>query len=369
MQCRQCRRELAANAAFCDECGAPLENVCSSCGGVLRAGAHFCAVCGHPRNASAVEQTVMAAAPSTLPAGRIIEEILLSSSAAPGERKELSVLFADVKGSMELIAERDPEQAQMILDPVLGLMIGAVHRYEGTVCQVMGDGIMALFGAPTAQEDHAVRACRAALHLLEKIKDCAVDLRAQYGIDMQVRVGLNSGEVVVRGIRTDVRLESYRRRAGCASSSSHGATGAPPERFFMTESTLSSVEGHVDVKSLGSVPIKGMKNRVQIYELLGARAVPSRFKARHGSLSRFVGRDAELTFLLGILGRMHGGYGQIVALVGEPGIGKSRLAYELRQSWQARGCVCLEGRSVSYGQRTAYVACSIAAKGASRRGC
>ena len=163
-----------------------------------------------------------------------------SDQAEPGERKEVSVLFADIKGSMELIAERDPEEAQLILDPALALMIDAVHHYDGTVCQVMGDGIMALFGAPLAQEDHAVRACHAALYLQKKIEDYATDLRGRFGVDVQVRVGLNSGEVVVRGIVTDVRRE-YTAVGQAAHVAARMEQLARPGTILMAQPTAAGV--------------------------------------------------------------------------------------------------------------------------------
>jgi class 3 adenylate cyclase len=356
VECRNCRRQHNANAAFCDSCGTPLEAVCSSCGEPLRAGARFCAACGQPR-AGAPEAGLSRYAAADKPPGLIIEEILTASAVVPGERKEVSVLFSDIKGSMELIAERDPEQAQMILDPVLELMIGAVHRYEGTVCQVMGDGIMALFGAPVAQEDHAVRACHAALDLQETIERYAVNIRAQHGIDVQVRVGLNSGEVVVRGIRTDIRLE-YTAVGQTAHLAARMEQLARPGTILISESTLSAAKGLVDVNPLGPVPVKGLKDSVQIYELLAARQMQNPLKlasAVHGGLSGFVGRNAELGVLSRVLNRAYAGHGQIAALVGEPGIGKSRLAYEIQRSHEARGWITLEGHAVSYAGRTAYL--------------
>ena len=197
MSCPQCRHENPGDAKFCLECGRRLALICGSCTTELPTGAKFCKECGAPVGTST-------AAPSRTPAPdsytpRHLAERIINSKAAPeGERKQVTVLFADLKGSMELLADRDPEEARKILDPVLEHMMEAVHRYEGTVNQVMGDGIMALFGAPLAHEDHAVRACYAALRMQESVKRYGEGVRRAQGVTVRIRVGLNSGEVVVR---------------------------------------------------------------------------------------------------------------------------------------------------------------------------
>ncbi|MGQ0522030.1 MAG: adenylate/guanylate cyclase domain-containing protein, partial [Betaproteobacteria bacterium] len=188
MKCPRCQQENPATAKFCVECAAPLARKCERCGSVLPAAAKFCPECSHPAGAPAV-----AAAPDTYTPRHLAEQILVSRAALEGERKQVTVLFADLKGSMELLAERDPEEARAILDPVLQRMMDAVHHYEGTVNQVMGDGIMALFGAPLAHEDHAIRACYAALRMQEAIRRYTDEVRRTRGIEVQIRVGLNSG--------------------------------------------------------------------------------------------------------------------------------------------------------------------------------
>jgi class 3 adenylate cyclase/tetratricopeptide (TPR) repeat protein len=256
---------------------------------------------------------------------------------------------------MELIAERDPEEAQQILDPALALMIDAVHHYDGTVCQVMGDGIMALFGAPLAQEDHAVRACHAALYLQKKIEDYATDLRGRLGVDVQVRVGLNSGEVVVRGIVTDVRRE-YTAVGQAAHVAARMEQLARPGTILMAQPTAAGVGALFDSRSIGPVPVKGLADPIHVFELIAARQIPpsSRIAAgKPGGLSPFIGRDAEMAQIGKTIERVKEGRGQAIALVGEPGIGKSRLAYEVIRSCE--GWVALEGRALSYGSRTAFL--------------
>src|ERR1044071_4806506 len=205
VQCPSCNEQNAAGSSFCGACGARLPSVCAACGANNPAGHKFCSECGAPLGRPAVHAK-FASAQSYTPR-HLAEKILTSRSALEGERKQVTVLFADMKGSMELLADRDPEDARKLLDPVLQNMMDAVHRYEGTVNQVMGDGIMAIFGAPLAHEDHAVRACYAALRMQEAIAQLANEIRKTQGVSIQIRIGLNSGEVVVRSIGNDLRMD------------------------------------------------------------------------------------------------------------------------------------------------------------------
>src|SRR3989441_7909636 len=206
MQCPRCQAENRAGRRFCGECGLSLALPCPSCGFTNEGAEKFCGGCGAPITPGAV--TVRPSpSPDAYTPKHLAERILTSKAALEGERKQVTVLFADLKSSMELLADRDPEDARKILDPVLELMIEAVHRYEGTVNQVMGDGIMALFGAPLALEDHAVRACYAALRMQQGVKQYAEEVRRSEGVAIQIRVGLNAGEVVVRSIGSDLRMD------------------------------------------------------------------------------------------------------------------------------------------------------------------
>jgi class 3 adenylate cyclase len=235
--------------------------------------------------------------PLTYTPSYLAEKILTSRSALEGERKQVTVLFADLKGSMELLADRDPEEARQLLDPVLERMMTAVHYYEGTVNQVMGDGIMALFGAPLAHEDHAVRACYAALAMQEAIGRYAEALRRQQGLDVQIRVGLHAGELVVRAIGNDLHMD-YTAVGQTTHLAARMEQLARPGTALLTADTLRLVEGYVEVKPLGPVPVKGLPEPVEIYELLRAGPVRSRLQAAVArGLTRFVGRNAELEHL------------------------------------------------------------------------
>ena len=206
----------------------------------------------------------------------LAEKILLSRSALEGERKQVTVLFADLKGSMELLAERDPEEARQLLDPVLERMIEAVHRYEGTVNQVMGDGIMALFGAPIAHEDHAVRACYAALRMQETVTRYGDEMQRSHGVPVQIRVGLNSGAVVVRAIDSSLHMD-YTAVGQTTHLAARMEQMAKPGSVLTTGETLRLAEGFVQVKALGPVAVKGLADPVEVFELVGAGSTRTRF--------------------------------------------------------------------------------------------
>jgi class 3 adenylate cyclase/tetratricopeptide (TPR) repeat protein len=265
------------------------------------------------------------------------------------------VLFADLKSSMELLADRDPEDARKILDPVLEHMMEAVHRYEGTVNQVMGDGIMALFGAPLAHEDHAVRACYAALRMQDSVKRYAEGVRRTEGIPIQIRVGLNSGEVVVRSIGSDLHMD-YTAVGQTTHLAARLEQMATPGSVLIAADTLTLAEGYVQVAALGPLPIKGLAAPVEVFEVTGAGTVRTRMEAAAArGLTRFVGREGELQTLHLALEKAHAGHGQVVALVGEPGVGKSRLFWEFIHSHRTQGWLVLEGGSASYGKATPYL--------------
>ena len=285
----------------------------------------------------------------------LAEKILTSKTALEGERKQVTVLFADLKGSMELLADRDPEEARQLLDPVLERMMAAVHRYEGTVNQVMGDGIMALFGAPIAHEDHAVRACYAALAMQEAIRRYSEEVRRAHGVEVQIRVGLNSGEVVVRAIGNDLHMD-YSAIGQTTHLAARMEQLAPPGTIRLTAETLRLAEGWVQVTALGPVPVKGLPDPVDVCELIGAGPARTRLQAFAArGLTPFVGRQAELEALHQALAQAEAGHGQVVSVIGEPGVGKTRLFHEFTQASRTHGWLRLESSSASYGKATPYL--------------
>ncbi len=356
MQCPQCQHDNPEAARFCNSCGAGLEARCPQCGQANPPGSRFCNGCGfrlvQPSSPTPVPPLP---SPESYTPKHLAERILTSRAALEGERKQVTVLFADLKGSLELLADRDPEEARAILDPVLERMMEAVHRYEGTVNQVMGDGIMALFGAPLAHEDHAVRACYAALRMQESVKQYADEVWRSQSVRVQIRVGLNAGEVVVRSIGSDLHMD-YTAVGQTTHLAARMEQLATPGTILLASAALQLAEGYVQVKALGPVQVKGLSEPVEVYELLGAGTARSRLQAAAArGLTRFVGREAELETLRRTLELAGSGRGQIVALVGEPGVGKSRLVWEFSHSHRTQGWLVLESGSVSYGKATSYL--------------
>jgi class 3 adenylate cyclase/tetratricopeptide (TPR) repeat protein len=352
MKCPRCQHDNPQGARFCEECATPLVRTCSNCGTALSAAAKFCHACAHAVDA-------VAGAPSRSPDSytpkHLAERIINSKAALEGERKHVTVLFADLKGSMELLADRDPEEARKILDPVLERMMEAVHRYEGTVNQVMGDGIMALFGAPVAHEDHAVRACYAALRMQDEVRRYSDELWRAQGVEVQIRVGLNSGEVVVRSIGSDLRMD-YTAVGQTTHLAARMEQLAAPGTVRLTGETLRLAEGYVEVRSLGPIPVKGLSDPIEIFELTGAGQARTRLQAAAlRGLTRFVGRDAEVEHLRRVLGQAGAGHGQVAAIVGEAGVGKSRLTFELTHSDRVEGWLVLEAGAASHGKTTSYL--------------
>jgi class 3 adenylate cyclase/tetratricopeptide (TPR) repeat protein len=317
MRCPSCRHETLPDAKFCPECG-----------------------------------TRLGSARST--PGHLVAHALRSRTALEGERKQVTVLFADLKNSMELLAGRDAEAARGILDPVLQLMMDAVHHYEGTVNQVMGDGIMALFGAPIAHEDHAVRACYAALRMQEHARRYAADVRRSLDVEIGIRVGLNSGDVVVRSIGNDLQMD-YTAVGQTTHLAARMEDMAAPGSILATASTARAAEGYVEIAPLGSRPVKGMEEALEIYEIRGTGAVRWALEqAAARGLTAFVGREAEVAQLRHTARIAADGHGQVVAIIGEPGVGKSRLLHEVTRPESLPGWRVLKTAAVSYGKATAH---------------
>src|SRR5213079_100140 len=324
----------------------PASMRCPSCAYEKLADSRFCAQCGVPlgRDPARVPD------PRAYTPRHLAEKILSHRSALHGERKQVTVLFADVKGSMDLAEQVDPETWHRILDRFFGILAEGVHRFEGTVNQFTGDGIMALFGAPIAHEDHAQRACWAALHLRDEVRRYADELRTARGFNFAVRMGLNSGEVVVGRIGDDLRMD-YTALGHTVGLAQRMEQLAEPGKPLLTERTAKLVTGFFSVRDLGPSRVKGMTEPIRLYELEGAGRLRTRFDvSRARGLSRFVGRAPEMAALEASLEHALAGEGQIVGVVGEPGVGKSRLCHEFAERCRARGIPFIEAHAVAHGK-------------------
>ena len=299
--------------------------------------------------------------PASYTPSHLAERILAEQAAMEkrgamdGERKTITALFADLKGSTALIEGLDPEEARAIIDPALQLMMDAVHRYDGYVAQALGDGIFALFGAPIAHEDHPQRALYSALQLQDKMRGYSDELRRRGQVPLQTRVGVNTGEVVVRSIRKDDLHTDYVPVGHSTNIAARMEQLANPGSILVTAQTHKFTDGYFEFKALGDTQVKGVEEPLDIYELLGVGPLRTRFDvaARRG-LSRFVGRQSELDQMQQALAQAKAGHGQIVGVMGEPGLGKSRLFYEFKLS-SGSGCLVLEAFSVSHGKPTPYL--------------
>jgi predicted ATPase/class 3 adenylate cyclase len=350
MRCPTCGHENPPGALFCNECAASLSPVCAGCGARNPPDAKFCSQCAKPLAAAAIRAKAPERAPRDYTPRHLAEKILQSKSALEGERKQVTVLFADVKGSMELAEKLDPEEWHAILERFFQILSEGVHRFEGTVNQYTGDGIMALFGAPIGHEDHAQRACYAALWLRDALREHADELRVSRGLSFSVRMGLNSGEVVVGKIGDDLRMD-YTAQGHTVGLAARMQQLAEPGKALLAGRTIERAEGYFALRDLGETIVTGVEAPVRVAELEGVGRMRTRFdRSRARGLSRFVGRDEELERLEAALARSLAGDGQVVGVVAEAGAGKSRLCHELAERCRARGILVRSGAGVPHGR-------------------
>jgi class 3 adenylate cyclase/tetratricopeptide (TPR) repeat protein len=349
MNCAKCGADNREGRKFCAKCAAPLARLCPQCGASNEPGENFCGECaaalGQPPNTSANKSNESPIRLAEKPAAENLE----------GERKTITALFADIKGSMDLMEDLDPEEARGIVDPALKIMIDAAHRYGGYIVQSTGDGIFALFGAPVAHEDHPQRALFSALRMQEDVKRYAEKLRAEKGVNLQVRVGVNTGEVVVRPIKTDEAHTEYTPIGHSTSLASRLQALAAPGSIAISETVRKLVEGYFALKPLGPARIKGVSEPVNVYEVTGLGPLRTRLQRSAGrGYTKFVGREREMDAMEAAADRAISGHGQIVAAMAEAGTGKSRLFYEFKVKNQS-GWMVLETVSVSHGKASAYL--------------
>jgi class 3 adenylate cyclase/tetratricopeptide (TPR) repeat protein len=326
--------------------------ICTRCRHENPEGARFCNACGAPLATPALEPRFASPQSYTPP---LTEKIRSARAEIEGERKQITVLFADVAGFTAMSERLDPEECHAIMRRCFDLMLEEVHRYEGTVSQFLGDGMLALFGAPIAHEDHAQRAVRAALGIQQALGDYQRELRDSRGIVFRVRIGLNSGPVVVVSVGVDLTMD-YLAVGDTVNLAARVQALAEPGAVVISEHTHRLVGGYFVTRDLGEHRVKGREQPIRVYAALR----PNRWRSRvdvyaERGLSPYVGRRRELEVLLEKFEQACAGHGQLVFLVGDPGIGKSRLLYELKRRLEGVELTWLEGRCISYGRDISYL--------------
>ena len=354
MLCVKCKYDNPTDALFCMKCGAKVENRCASCNTVNPADANFCRKCG-----GALEAAEPSASPSSIAAAKTprveVTDEGQTVESLEGERKTVTALFADIKGSTELEQDLDPEEARAIVDPALNLMIDAVRRYDGYIVQSTGDGIFALFGAPVAHEDHPQRALYAALRMQDELNRYSARLREAGNLPIEARVGVNTGEVVVRSIATGGGHTEYTPIGHTTNLASRMQALAPTGSIAISEQTRKFVEGYFSLKPLGPTKVKGVSEPVNVYEITGLGPLRTRLQRSAGrGFTKFVGRQREMDAMEAAAERAKSGRGQIVAAMAEAGTGKSRLFFEFKAKNQL-GWMVLEAFSVSHGKASAFL--------------
>ena len=353
MKCSQCQHDNPPGSNFCSGCGARVVVTCSGCGNDLSAGSRFCNKCGTPVSGGESVAPAPFASPASYTPKHLAERILTSKSAVEGERKQVTVLFVDVSGFTSIASSLDPEEVHALMTRAFELMLAEVHRYEGTVNQFLGDGIMALFGAPIAHEDHAQRAVHAALGIRAALGGYRAELQEERGIEFQVRQGLNTGLVVVGSIGSDLRMD-YTAVGDTTNVAARLLQAAAPGQIVISEAVQRGVGGYFETDALGPLSLKGKSEAVSAWSVVASRDARTRLAvgAERG-LTSFVGRERELSVLQDCFRRAEAGQGQVVLVVGEPGIGKSRLLHEFqRQIGDRAGW--LSGQCLSFGRSMAF---------------
>jgi class 3 adenylate cyclase/tetratricopeptide (TPR) repeat protein len=355
MQCPNCQFENPVDAKFCNECGRKLELVCTQCNKTNPPGSKFCNECGHNLNGLIHPPALDYAEPQSYTPKYLAEKILKTRSSIEGERKIVTVFFADVANFTSLAEKLDPEDAHNIMDGAFQILMENIHRFEGTINQFTGDGVMALFGAPVAHEDHAQRACHAALAIQSAVTAYGDKIKAVHGQDFKMRIGLNSGPVIVGAIGDDLRMD-YTAVGDTTNLAARMESMAQPGTILGTGYTHKLAREFFQFESLGKVEVKGKEEPVDAYELKKATEVETRIEAAAAKgLTKFAGRKNTMAALMQAYDKAKSGSGQVVGVVGEAGVGKSRLLIELKKKLAKEEYIYLEGRCLHYGGSMAYL--------------
>jgi class 3 adenylate cyclase/tetratricopeptide (TPR) repeat protein len=355
MKCTKCRSDNREGVKFCEECGTQLELECPACKAKLPLDKKFCGECGHALKERQEIPAIDYSKPQSYTPKFLADKILTNRSALVGERKLVTVLFADVANYTPMVEKLDPEEVHQIMDGCFKILLDEIHRFEGTINQFTGDGVMALFGAPVAHEDHAQRGCHAALSIQQAIGEYGEKIRNECGVDFNLRIGLNSGHVIVSSIGDDLRMD-YTAIGDTTNLASRMESMAKAGTILLSANSHKLVRDFFELEPLGKLDVKGKKEAHAVYELIRAAAVQTRIEAAAAKgLTTFVGRSRQLQALKEVYEKTRSGSGQVVALVGEAGVGKSRLLLELKNILPKGEYIYLEGRCLQYGGSMLYL--------------
>jgi class 3 adenylate cyclase/tetratricopeptide (TPR) repeat protein len=355
MKCDRCQAENPATKKFCRKCGAKLARVCNGCGAQVLPDDQFCGDCGQPLLRSGQGAPIDYSEPHSYTPRFLADKILTSRNDIEGERKVVTVLFADLADYTAMAERLDPEEVHQIMDGCFRVLMDEIHKFEGTINQFTGDGIMAIFGAPVSHEDHAQRACHAALTIQKALKTYGEKVQDDYGVPFKMRIGLNSGSVIVGSIGDDLRMD-YTAIGDTTNLASRMEKLAPPGSVLLSHNTHRLVKDFFEFEALGRIQVKGKETPQELYKLVKAGDVITRIEAAAArGLTRFVGRRGELQGLQEAFAKAKSGTGRVVGIVGEAGVGKSRLKIELRHILLKHASIYLEGRCHHFGGTMAYL--------------
>jgi class 3 adenylate cyclase/tetratricopeptide (TPR) repeat protein len=356
MQCSKCQAENPEDKKFCRKCGSKLSLTCPECGSDVLSDDFFCGDCGYAlKEHEETSPVVDYSEPQSYTPKFLADKILTTRSAIEGERKLVTVLFADVANYTSIAEKLDPEEIHQVMDGCFKILMDEIHKYEGTINQFTGDGVMALFGAPVSHEDHTQRACHAALAIQKAIGEYGTRVKKDSGSEFKMRIGLNSGPVIVGSIGDDLRMD-YTAVGDTTNLASRMESMARPATILVSNHTHKMVRDFFEFKSLGKLDVKGKKEPIEAHELVKTSKIETRIEAAQAKgLTAFVGRQGEMEALKEAFDKVAAGSGQIVGIVGEAGAGKSRLKLELRRILSNSEYTYLEGRCIHYGGSMAYL--------------
>ena len=355
MKCPKCGSDNREGIRFCEECGAKLELECPDCKAKIPLGKKFCGECGHDLTRPVKPPIINYSEPQSYTPKFLADKILTTRSSIEGERKLVTVLFADVANFTSIAEKLDPEEVHQLMNNCFKILMDEIHTYEGTINQFTGDGIMALFGAPVAHEDHAQRGCYAALSIQRAIGEYGKIIKKDLDIHFKLRIGLNSGPVIVGSIGDDLRMD-YTAVGDTTNLAARMESMARPGAVLISEATQRLVRDFFELKSMGKVEVKGKDKPQQAFELMRAGEVETRIEAAiTKGLTRFIGRKNSMAALMQAFEKTISGAGQVIGIVGEAGVGKSRLLLEFRNFLLPTKFTFLEGRCLHYGGSMAYL--------------